>query len=206
MLPVRRAILSVTDKTGLADFAAFLSEKGVELVSTGGTCAMLREKGLAVTQVSDVTAFPEIMGGRVKTLHPAIHGGILADKDKPEHLKTLAEHGIKTFDLVCVNLYDFAGAVSKQMDLRSVIEEIDIGGPCMLRAAAKNCHSVAVLPSPSFYPRVRKALEENDMQLSLALRLELAAAAFGLTAAYDGAIAAHLGRAGIEGSTRGYAP
>ena len=192
MLPIRRAILSVTDKTGLADFAAFLAGNGVELVSTGGTCKMLQAAGLKVTQVSEVTGFPEIMGGRVKTLHPAIHGGILADKDNPEHLKTLVAHGIKTFDLVCVNLYSFAEAVAKKLEPRSAIEEIDIGGPCMLRAAAKNYHSVLVAPAPSFYPLIRKALIDNNMRATLDLRLELAAATFAATAHYDGMIAAYL--------------
>ena len=195
-LPIKRAILSVTDKSGLAEFAAFLAGNGVELVSTGGTCTMLREAGLAVTQVSDVTGFPEIMGGRVKTLHPAVHGGILADKDNPEHLRTLGEHGIKTFDLVCVNLYNFADAAAKQLDLRSAIEEIDIGGPCMLRASAKNFHSVMVVPAPSFYPRIRKALEENGMKAPLELRRELAAATFAATSAYDGMIASYLAKDG----------
>lgn len=192
MLPVRRAILSVTDKSGLADFAAFLAGRGVELVSTGGTCKMLQDAGLKVTQVSDVTGFPEIMGGRVKTLHPAIHGGILADKDNSEHLQTLSEHGIKPFDLVCVNLYNFAEAAVRQLNLRAAIEEIDIGGPCMLRAAAKNYHSVTVAPAPSFYPRIREALEENNTHVPLGLRQELAAATFAATAAYDGMIAAYL--------------
>lgn len=194
VLPIRRAVLSVTDKSGLAEFAAFLAGNGVELVSTGGTWTMLREAGLRVTRVSDVTGFPEIMDGRVKTLHPAIHGGILADKDNPGHLKALDEHGIKTFDLVCVNLYNFADAAAGNADRRSVIEEIDIGGPCMLRAAAKNYHSVMVAPSPSFYPRICKALEENGMRAPLALRLELAAATFAAVSAYDGMIAAFLGR------------
>lgn len=194
LLPIRRAILSVTDKGGLADFAAFLAANGVELVSTGGTCAMLREAGLTVTQVSDLTGFPEIMGGRVKTLHPVIHGGILADKDNPEHLQTLSGHGIKTFDLVCVNLYNFAEAAARQADLRSAVEQIDIGGPCMLRASAKNFHSVMVVPSPSYYPRIRKELEENSMKAPLDLRLELAAATFAATSAYDGMIAGYLGK------------
>ena len=114
MLPIRRAILSVTDKTGLVEFATFLSQNGVELVSTGGTMKALQAAGLPVTAVSDVTGFPEILGGRVKTLHPKIHGGILANKDLPEHMATLEEKGIKPFDLVCVNLYDFAGAVDRK--------------------------------------------------------------------------------------------
>ena len=192
MLPIRRAILSVTDKTGLADFAAFLAGKGVELVSTGGTCKTLQAAGIKITQVSEVTGFPEIMGGRVKTLHPAIHGGILADKDNSEHLQTLDEHGIKPFDLVCVNLYNFAEAAAKQLKLRAAIEEIDIGGPCMLRAAAKNYHSVLVAPAPSMYRRIREELIDNDMHAPLDLRLELAAHTFVATAAYDNMIAVYL--------------
>ena len=191
-LPIKRAILSVTDKSGLAEFASFLAENGVELVSTGGTCKALRDAGLAVTQVSEVTGFPEIMGGRVKTLHPAIHGGILADKDNPEHLATLAEHGIRTFDLVCVNLYNFAEAAEKGLDARAAIEEIDIGGPCMLRASAKNFHSVLVAPSPSWYARIREELGRNGMRAPLALRRESAAATFAATSGYDGMIAAYL--------------
>lgn len=191
-LPIKRAIMSVTDKSGLAEFATFLDANGVELVSTGGTCKMLRDAGLAVTQVSDVTGFPEIMGGRVKTLHPSIHGGILADKDNPDHLRTLSEHGIRTFDLICVNLYNFADAAGRKLDLRAAIEEIDIGGPCMLRAAAKNFHSVLVAPAPSSYTRIKAALEENDMKAPLGLRRELAAATFAATSAYDGMIAEYL--------------
>lgn len=185
-------MLSVTDKSGLVEFASFLAEGGVELVSTGGTYKVLKDAGLNVIQVSDVTGFPEIMGGRVKTLHPAIHGGILADKDNPEHLKTLSEHGIKTFDLVCVNLYNFADAVVKNLDLRAAIEEIDIGGPCMLRASAKNLHSVMVVPLPSYYPRIVEALKANGMRAPLDLRLELAEATFAATSAYDGMIASFL--------------
>ena len=191
-LPIKRAILSVTDKGGLPDFAAFLVKGGVELVSTGGTFKTLKDAGLPVTQVSDVTGFPEIMGGRVKTLHPSIHGGILADKDMPEHLEALAKHGIRTFDLVCVNLYNFAEAARKQLDLRAAIEEIDIGGPCMLRAAAKNFHSVMVVPSPAHYPRIQKALTDNNMRAPLDLRRELAAATFAATSAYDGMIAEYI--------------
>ena len=191
-LPIKRAILSVTDKGGLPDFAAFLVKGGVELVSTGGTFKTLKDAGLPVTQVSDVTGFPEIMGGRVKTLHPSIHGGILADKDTPEHLEALARHGIRTFDLVCVNLYNFAEAARKQLDLRAAIEEIDIGGPCMLRAAAKNFHSVMVVPSPAYYSRIQKALSDNSMRAPLDLRRELAAATFTATSAYDGMIAEYI--------------
>lgn len=191
-LPIRRALLSVTDKGGLLEFASFLAANGVELVSTGGTCKALQNAGLTVAQVSEITGFPEILGGRVKTLHPGIHGGILADKDNPEHLATLALHDIKPFDLVCVNLYNFAEAAGKGLAPREAVEEIDIGGPCMLRASAKNFHSVMVAPSPCWYPRIRKELEQNGMQVSLALRREAAVATFEATSAYDGMIAAYL--------------
>ena len=191
-LPITRAVLSVTDKSGLAEFAAFLAGNGVTLVSTGGTARMLRTAGLTVREVSEVTNFPEILDGRVKTLHPAIHGGILADKDNHGHLATLAARGINAVDLVCVNLYAFAEATEKNLSLRETVEEIDIGGPCMLRAAAKNFFSVLVAPSPACYGRIRTSLTENGMKAPLALRRELAAAAFAATAAYDGRIAAYL--------------
>lgn len=190
-LPIRRALLSVTHKDGLAEFATFLHKGGVELVSTGGTLKFLEGRGLPVTAVSAVTGFPEILGGRVKTLHPHIHGGILADKDNPEHLATLTEKGIKPFDLVCVNLYDFESALAKGLQPRDAIEEIDIGGPCLLRASAKNYHSMLVLPSPEAYAEARAELGEN-MQVSLAFRKRMAAAAFSRTAQYDTMIAAYL--------------
>lgn len=191
-LPIKRALLSVTDKTDLAPFAKFLVDRGVTLVSTGGTYKALRDASLPVTQVSEVTGFPEIMGGRVKTLHPKIHGGILADKDNPDHLAQIAEHGIEAFDLICVNLYNFAEAVKKNLDLRASIEEIDIGGPCMLRAAAKNFHSVLVVPHPQFYAGIKSALEVNDGKAPLGLRQKMASATFAATSAYDRMIADYL--------------
>lgn len=187
-LPIKRALLSVTDKTALVPFAKFLVDNGAMLVSTGGTYKTLKDAGLPVTQVSEVTGFPEVLGGRVKTLHPKIHGGILADKDAPDHLAQLAEHGIETFDLVCVNLYNFAEAAKKGLDLRAAIEEIDIGGPCMLRAAAKNYHSMLVVPHVTYYPEIQKALAENGGKAPLALRREMAAATFAATSAYDAMI------------------
>lgn len=190
-IPIRRAILSVTDKSGLADFAAFLSSKGVELVSTGGTQKALEAAGLKVTAVSEVTGFPEILGGRVKTLHPKIHAGILACKDKPDHMATLAEKGIRPFDLVCVNLYDFAGAVERRLSLEQAVEEIDIGGPCMLRAAAKNFHSVLVLPSPQWYRDAMREMEK-DGTVSLSFRQAMASRAFEATSRYDALITSYL--------------
>lgn len=192
LLPIKRALLSVTDKNGLVEFARFLADNGVELVSTGGTYKTLSAASLPVRQVSDVTGFPEIMGGRVKTLHPKIHGGILADKDNPDHMATLAEHGIAAFDLVCVNLYDFSGALSKGLDRRSTIEEIDIGGPCLLRASAKNHDSILVLPSIEFYAEAQKLMEENNMRVPLAFRQKTAASAFVATSAYDAMISGWL--------------
>ncbi len=192
LLPIKRAIISVTDKSELAEFATFLAENGVELVSTGGTYAFLENAGLQVTKVSDVTGFPEILGGRVKTLNPKIHGGILADKSKPEHLATLQEHNISPFDLVCVNLYDFAGAVERKLSLGEAVEEIDIGGPCMIRAAAKNYHSVLVLASTQWYAEAMQEMKEFKGCVSLRFRQAMAARAFSITSRYDSFIASYL--------------
>ena len=194
-LPIKRALLSVTHKDGLAEFAAFLHANGVELVSTGGTLKFLQQAGLPVTAVSDVTGFPEILGGRVKTLHPHIHGGILADKDNPEHLQVLKEKHILPFDLICVNLYDFESALAKGLKPREAIEEIDIGGPCMLRAASKNFHSVLVLSDPSLYDEATKEMQANGMKVSLPFRQKMAAQTFGRTSRYDAMISEYLGRA-----------
>lgn len=201
LLPIRRALLSVTDKTGLAEFAAFLRQGGVELISTGGTRRILRDAGLPVTAVSEVTGFPEILGGRVKTLHPRIHGPLLADKDNPEHLQALGALGLEPLDLICVNLYDFAKALQQGADLRGCVEQIDIGGPTLIRAAAKNFHSILVVPETGFYPRVMRELEAHDFQISLALRRETAARAFRLTSQYDEMIGAFLERPEILSAT-----
>ncbi len=192
LLPIKRAILSVTDKSGLGELGIFLAENGVELVSTGGTYAFLEGQGLKVTKVSDVTGFPEILGGRVKTLNPKIHGGILADKDNPEHLQTLQEHQIAPFDLVCVNLYDFAGAVERKLSRLEAVEEIDIGGPCMIRAAAKNYHSVLVLPSTEWYTQAMQEMRNNKMCVSLGFRQLMASRAFEATSRYDSLITSYL--------------
>ncbi|KHK00426.1 IMP cyclohydrolase [Desulfovibrio sp. TomC] len=191
-LPIKRALVSVTDKSGLPELARFLSAAGVELVSTGGTRKMLMEAGLPVTSVSDVTGFPEILNGRVKTLHPHVHGGILADKDNPEHLATLAGHGIAAFDMVVVNLYAFGKALEKKLPLPEMVEQIDIGGPTLLRAAAKNFASILVAPDPAFYAEIMDALAQNGMKAPLSLRQKTAAATFRQTSAYDDAIAAYL--------------
>lgn len=191
VLPIRRAILSVTDKSGLVEFATFLTARGVELISTGGTQKALEAAGLPVTAVSTVTGFPEILGGRVKTLHPKIHAGILANKDEPQHMQTLAEKGIRPFDLVCVNLYDFAGAVERHLSLEQAVEEIDIGGPCMLRAAAKNFHSILVLPSPQWYAAAMEEMEK-DTTVGLEFRQVMASRAFEATSRYDALITSYL--------------
>jgi phosphoribosylaminoimidazolecarboxamide formyltransferase / IMP cyclohydrolase len=185
---VRRALLAVYDKTGVVELARGLAELGVSLVSSGGTAATLREAGLEVTPVEEVTGSPEMLDGRVKTLHPRIHGGLLADKRKPEHLAQLAEHGIEPFDLVVVNLYPFRETVASGAGTDDVIEKIDIGGPAMVRAAAKNFESVGVVVDPSRYDEVLGEMREHG-GLSRATRERLAAAAFAHTAAYDAAVA-----------------
>lgn len=191
-LPIKRAIISVTDKHGIIDFARFLTEHGVELVSTGGTRKKLEAASIPVTPVSAVTGFPEILNGRVKTLHPKIHAGILARKDDPLHMETLVQHGIKPFDLVCVNLYDFESAAGRDMAPEEAVEEIDIGGPCMLRAAAKNFHSVLVLSDPQVYEAAREEMLKNDMRVSLKFRQFMASAAFERTSRYDALISSYL--------------
>jgi len=191
-LPIKRAILSVTDKTGLVEFASFLAGNGVEIVSTGGTMRVLAQNGVPVTAVSDVTGFPEILDGRVKTLHPKIHAGILAKKDNPGHIQTLADLEIRPFDLVCVNLYDFSGAVERKLTLEQAVEEIDIGGPCLLRAAAKNFHSILVLPSPQWYEPARDEMQIHSMSVSLEFRQVMASRAFDSTSRYDALISSYL--------------
>ena len=182
-LPIRRALLSVTHKDGLGELASFLVGKGVELVSTGGTMKFLQEQGLPVTAVSDVTGFPEILNGRVKTLNPRIHGGILANKDLPEHMKTLEELDIKPFDLVVVNLYDFKSALAKSLDPAAMVEEIDIGGPCLLRASSKNFNSVLVLSDPKYYDEAMEEMEKGSV--SLEFRRRMATVTFRATSEYD---------------------
>ena len=191
-LPIKRALVSVTNKTGVVEFVQFLVDNDVEIVSTGGTEKLLREAGLPVKKVSDVTGFPEILGGRVKTLHPHIHAGILADKDNPEHLATLAGLNILPFDCLCVNLYNFAQAAQEGLKLKQAVEQIDIGGPCMLRAAAKNYHSMLVIPGPEHYRPVKEALMQNEMRAPLAMRRHLAAITFDETSDYDRTISDYL--------------
>src|SRR5665213_780160 len=190
---VRRALLSVTDKTGVVEFAAVLAGLGVELVSTGGTAKMLRDAGLSVLDVAELTGFPEMLDGRVKTLHPGVHGGILHRRDHPDHVAAVAEHGIAPIDMVVVNLYAFEKTAAREgVTTPELIENIDIGGPSMLRSAAKNFADVAVVSSAADYPALTEELRANDGQLSLETRWRLARAAFATTAAYDSAIAATL--------------
>jgi phosphoribosylaminoimidazolecarboxamide formyltransferase/IMP cyclohydrolase len=193
---IRRALLSVSDKTGLVEFARALAGLGVELLSTGGTAKALREAGLDVRDVSEVTGFPEMMDGRVKTLHPRIHGGILAVRDNPAHARALEEHGIGPIDMVVVNLYPFEQTVARAgVTLEEAVEQIDIGGPAMVRSAAKNFRDVAVVTSPESYPLISAELERTGGALSPATRSRLALNAFMHTSRYDDAIFRHLGEA-----------
>jgi phosphoribosylaminoimidazolecarboxamide formyltransferase/IMP cyclohydrolase len=190
---VRRALLSVTDKTGLVEFARALDGLGVELVSTGGTAKALREAGLAVRDVAELTGFPEMLGGRVKTLHPMVHGGILHRRDDPEHVAAVEEHGIGAIDMVVVNLYAFEKTAAREgVRFEEMIENIDIGGPSMLRSAAKNFEDVAVVSRVGEYEAIAEELRQNDGALSKATRWRLARAAFATTAAYDARIASTL--------------
>ncbi len=197
---IRRALISVSDKTGVEEFAKRLAGAGVELVSTGGTAKALREAGLQVRDVADVTGFPEMMDGRIKTLHPRVHGGLLALRDKDEHLQSMKEHDIGPIDLLVVNLYPFEETVRAGGSFADCIENIDIGGPAMLRAAAKNHKFVCVVTDPADYDDVAIAVEAGD--ISDASRRGLAAKAFAMTTAYDSAIAGWLGREAGDQSPR----
>ncbi len=190
----RRALLSVSDKTGLVGFAKALAARGIELVSTGGTRKTLEEAGLSVLDISAVTGFPEIMDGRVKTLHPGVHGGLLAIRDDGEHAAAMAEHGITGIDLLCVNLYPFEATVAEGADYATGVENIDIGGPAMTRAAAKNHAYVTVVTDPVDYDEVLAALDGNSGKVPLSLRKRFAQKAFARTAAYDAAISNWLAR------------
>ena len=189
-VPVERALISVYDKTGLLDLAAALAGAGVEIVSTGSTAAAIASAGIAVTPVEQVTGFPECLEGRVKTLHPAVHAGILADRRKPDHLERIKDLGIAPIDLVVVNLYPFTGTVASGAPFDACVEQIDIGGPAMVRAAAKNHPTVAVVTDPARYGEVARAVADGGF--TLAARRALAAAAFAHTAAYDAAVATWL--------------
>ena len=189
---IKRALISVSDKSGVTEFARALTELGVEIISTGGTMRTLKEAGIPVTYVSDVTGFPEIMDGRVKTLNPYIHGGILAVRDNPRHKQEMAEHKISPIDLVAVNLYPFRETVADpKATLADAVENIDIGGPAMIRAAAKNFRFVTVITNPARYNEIATLLKKDGC-VSGMLRMQLAQEAFAHTAAYDTAIAAYL--------------
>jgi len=191
--PIRRALLSVTDKSGLLAFATTLLQYGVELISTGGTAKALRDAGLEVRDISDLTGFPEMLDGRVKTLHPKVHGGLLHIRSNPEHLAAIAAHDIVPIDLVVVNLYAFEKTAQKPgVQFHEIIENIDIGGPSMVRSAAKNFNDVAIVTSTADYPALSEELATNNGSLSQETRWQLARKAFATTAAYDAAIASTL--------------
>src|SRR6266550_3432408 len=197
---IQRAILSVTDKTGLADLARKLSALGVELISTGGTAKLLRDSGIKVQDISDLTGFPEMLDGRIKTLHPKVHGGILHRRDDPAHRAAVAEHGIQPIDMVVVNLYAFEKTASRSgVHFDELIENIDIGGPSMIRSAAKNFHDVAVVTSPADYDAIADEMAKSGGALSSETKWRLAQKAFATTAAYDSAIASTLERVSTNG-------
>jgi phosphoribosylaminoimidazolecarboxamide formyltransferase/IMP cyclohydrolase len=181
---IERALISVTDKTGIVDFARELAHLGIEIVSTGGTAKTIKEGGVKVTDISELTGFPEILGGRVKTLHPMVHGGILFKREDKEHVETIQKMGIKPIDLVVVNLYAFDKVVAKRGDLDTAIENIDIGGPTLLRASAKNFKYVTVVIDPADYPRVLEEIKSQG-NTTLKTRFELAKKVFNLTSSYD---------------------
>lgn len=185
---IERALISVSDKKGIVEFCRALAQIGIELVSTGGTAALLRQNQIPATEVSEFTGFPEMMDGRVKTLHPRIHGGILALRDKPEHVANMQEHGIQPIDLVVVNLYPFEATVAREAPFDEIVENIDIGGPSMVRAAAKNHQHVGVVVDPADYDSIVRELRDNDRSLSAATRFRLFVKAFQHTANYDGAV------------------
>ncbi len=192
---IRRALISVTDKKGVAEFAAGLKAFGVEILSTGGTAALLKKSGIEVREVSDYTGFPEMMDGRLKTLHPKIHGGLLAQRDKAEHLASAKDHGIGMIDMVVINLYPFEDTVARPgCTLEEAIENIDIGGPTMLRAGAKNYPFVSVVTDPADYPKILEEMKKTGGKISATTNFALAVKTFQLTARYDAAISNYLGR------------
>jgi len=204
---IKRAILSVTDKTGLVEFARKLSDLRVELISTGGTAQLLRQSGINVKDISELTGFPEMLDGRVKTLHPKVHGGILHRRENAAHLSAVAEHGILPIDMVVVNLYAFEKTAAKaDVHFDELIENIDIGGPSMIRSAAKNFQDVAIVTSPSDYDQIAEELSQSGGELSLDTRWRLAQKAFATTAAYDSAIASTLERVSSNGRFQFHEP
>lgn len=190
---IRRALISVSNKTGIVDFAHDLKRFGVEIISTGGTATVLREAGIDVLDVSDITGFPEMMDGRVKTLHPKIHGSLLAVRDNAEHQAAMYNHGIEPIDLVVVNLYPFEETMARDgVTIEEAVEQIDIGGPAMIRSAAKNFQDVAVVVTPGLYRKVTDELKANGGALTLTTREHLARLSFLQTAKYDRAIVQYL--------------
>lgn len=193
MIVIKRALISVTDKQGLSEFGKFLQRWGVHILSTGGTARILRENRVEITDVSDYTGFPEILDGRVKTLHPRIHGGILGVRSKENHIRTMKELNIEPIDMVVVNLYAFEETVAKpECSLEDAVENIDIGGPTLIRAAAKNFRHVVVVSDPDDYPSLMNEMERFDGRISIPLSFSLAHKAFCLTHSYDGAICRYL--------------
>jgi phosphoribosylaminoimidazolecarboxamide formyltransferase/IMP cyclohydrolase len=198
MHKITRALISLTDKSGIEGFARELADLGVELLSTGGTARKIREAGIPVKDVSEFTGFPEMLDGRVKTLHPKVHGGILNQRDNAEHQRQCMEHDLKPIDLIAVNLYAFEKTITDpHCSLADAIENIDIGGPTMLRAAAKNFHDVTVIVDPADYPQVIQEIKETG-NTTLATRFRLAAKVFALTSKYDTAISAWLDKVDVE--------
>ncbi|SHI82940.1 bifunctional phosphoribosylaminoimidazolecarboxamide formyltransferase/IMP cyclohydrolase [Wenxinia saemankumensis] len=200
--PVRRALISVSDKTGLTDLAAALAARGVEILSTGGSAGALRQAGIAVRDVAEVTGFPEVMDGRVKTLHPNVHGGLLAARSNDEHRAAMAAHGIPEIDLLVVNLYPFEDTLAGGADAATIVENIDIGGPAMIRAAAKNHNDVTVIVDPQDYEGLLAELEAQDGATSRAFRERMALTAFSRTAAYDAAVSGWMAGAFAQGQPR----
>ena len=205
---ISRALISVSDKTGIIEFARELRTFDVDIISTGGTAKALRESGIKVTDVSDITGFPEMMDGRIKTLHPKIHGGLLALRDNPEHVAAMREHGIEPIDLVVVNLYPFEETIAREgVSLAEAIEQIDIGGPAMIRSAAKNFRHVTVIVSSQFYSPVTQELKQHEGSLTETTRLKLARQAFNRTGVYDMMIAGHLTNSLLDiGDSRSQGP
>jgi len=205
MATIKQALISVSDKSGVLEFARGLNELGVKILSTGGTAKLFADNGIPVTEVADYTGFPEMLDGRVKTLQPKVHAGILARRDLPEHVATLAKHGIPTIDLVVVNLYPFAATIAKpDCSLEDAIENIDIGGPTMVRAAAKNHGHVAIVTDPEDYSSVLAEMQTNDGAVSDATRFDLAKKAFSHTAAYDSAISNYLTTVNSDGTREAF--
>ncbi|HET98603.1 MAG TPA: IMP cyclohydrolase [Desulfurivibrio alkaliphilus] len=198
MRKAERALISLTDKSGIEDFAGELARLGIEILSTGGTAKKMREHGIPVKDVAEFTGFPEMLDGRVKTLHPKVHGGILAQKENPEHLRQMAEHGLQPIDIVAVNLYAFEKTVADPAcTLANAIENIDIGGPTMLRSSAKNFRDVTVIVDPADYPQVLAELKEYG-NTTLKTRFKLAVKVFELTSTYDTTITAWLKKVDVD--------